>query len=391
MDGGVISVYRLAESTARLGEEITFVTYPEHDEALNAEARRAIEPIMRLELIGKPMPSRNATLARTMLHGAYPIERRMMPEMFALIEKLLTEEQYDIVHIDHAHMGKYGLWVKERFGLPVVLREHNYETLIYERYAANESNPLKKFIARMHGRRLKREEFRFIRGLDATSPITSEDEQLMRKGVPNAWYETIPAGVDIDYYAPSDTTEDPATIMWVGGMNWAPNKDAVYYFAREVFPLIREQYPDAKFEVIGVNTQTLDDLKKELGDAIELHGRVDDIRPYVRRSTVMICPLRVGGGMRLKLLDFFAMGKAVVSTSIGAEGNIACNDMHILIGDTPQEFAKHVVHLIGSPEERKRLGANARRLVENEYSWESVGKRFIELYRRVIERHRGNR
>ena len=95
--------------------------------------------------------------------------------------------------------------------------------------------------------------------------------------------------------------------------------------------------------------------------------------------------------MRLKLLDFFAMGKAVVSTSIGAEGNIACNDMHILIGDTPQEFAANVMRLIDSPEERQRLGTNARRLAENEYSWESVGKRFIELYRRVIERHRGNR
>jgi polysaccharide biosynthesis protein PslH len=390
MDGGVISVYRLAESTAKLGEQITFVTYPDRDPALNAEARSAIEPIMRLELVSKPMPSRKAMLLRTMFRGAYPIERRMMPEMYALIEKLIEEQQYDIVHIDHAHMGKYGLWIKERFGLPVILREHNYETLIYQRYAKNERNPFKKFVARMHGRRLKKEEFRFIRGLDATSPITPEDEALMRIGVPDAWYETVPAGVDDEYFSPRSAQEDPATIMWVGGMNWAPNKDAVYYFAREVFPLVRKRYPNARFEVVGVKTETLEDLKKELGDAIALHGRVDDIRPYVERATVMICPLRVGGGMRLKLLDFFAMGKAVVSTSIGAEGNIACNDMHILIRDTPQDFAEGLMRLIDSPQERKRLGAHARQLVENEYSWESVGRRFIELYRKVIERHRGN-
>src|SRR5687767_12483478 len=107
MDGGVVSVYRLAESTAKLGERITFVTFPESDQELNLEARQAIEPIMRLELVAKPVSSRNAMLLRTIFRGAYPIERRTMPEMYALIEKLLQEQQYDIVHIDHAHMGKY--------------------------------------------------------------------------------------------------------------------------------------------------------------------------------------------------------------------------------------------------------------------------------------------
>jgi polysaccharide biosynthesis protein PslH len=243
----------------------------------------------------------------------------------------------------------------------------------------------------VHGKRLRKEELNFIRKLDAVIPITTADEALMRIDVPDAWYEIIPAGVDIDYYTPSAMASDPATILWVGGMNWEPNKDAVYYFANEIFPLIRKVNPTARFEIVGAGTDKLTDLKQRFADAIVLHGQVPDVRPDVERATVMVCPLRVGGGMRLKLLDFFAKGKAVVSTSIGAEGNSARDNEHILLRDAPKEFSDAVLQLIALPDERSRVGVNARRLVEAEYSWESVGRRFIELYKKVIGHHRGNR
>jgi glycosyltransferase involved in cell wall biosynthesis len=311
----------------------------------------------------------------------------MMPEMFELIERLMKESSYDIIHIDHAHMGKYGLWMKEKYDIPIVLREHNYETVLYERYAANEKNPLKKLVATIHGKRLRKEEARFFRAFDATIPITQQDEALMRRDVPNATYYTIPAGVDLEDFNPTPEPEIPNSILWIGGTNWRPNLDAIEFFAKEIFPLIVKVLPEATFDIVGENTDRLQHLITSGNTSIRLHGRVPDIRPFMSKSAVMICPLRVGGGMRLKLLDFFAAGKAVVSTRIGAEGNAARDGEHLLLRDDKESFAQAVIMLLKDETLRKKLGTNARTLVEQEYSWESIGKRFCDVYEKVIADH----
>jgi glycosyltransferase involved in cell wall biosynthesis len=285
-------------------------------------------------------------------------------------------------------MGKYGLWMKERYDLPIVLREHNYETLIYERFAANEKNPLKKLVATIHGRRLRKEEASFFRAFDAVIPITPQDEALMRREVPEATYYTIPAGVDLADFQPTQEPEVPNSILWIGGINWRPNLDAIEFFAKEIFPLVVKVIPDATFDVVGENTDSLQHLVNSGVNKIRLHGRVPDIHPYLARSAVMVCPLRVGGGMRLKLLDFFAAGKAVVSTRIGAEGNAAEDGKHLLLRDDPESFAEAVIALLRDGARRKQLGENARALVEQEYSWDSIGKRFCEVYDKVIAGHR---
>lgn len=384
-DGGATGIYKIAESVAREGHQVTFVSFPHDDAEISKAAVIEMSKFVSIHLTSKPLPPTNLVLLKTLFKGAYPIERRMMAEMFTLIERLMNENTYDIVHIDHAHMGKYGLWMKEKWNIPIVLREHNYETLIYERFADNTKNPLKKLIARIHAKRLRKEEANFIRSFDATIPITLQDEELMRRDAPNATYYTIPAGVDTDYYQPSEQAKEVSnSILWIGGTNWLPNQDAIEYFAKEIFPLVVKSVPDATFDIVGEGTDRLQPLVGQWVDKIRLHGRVPDIRPFMERSAVMICPLRVGGGMRLKLLDFFASGKAVVSTSVGAEGNMACDGEEILLRDDAISFAQGVVELLSNSDLRRALGANARRLVEEEYSWQSVGKRFCEVYEKVI-------
>jgi glycosyltransferase involved in cell wall biosynthesis len=275
--------------------------------------------------------------------------------------------------------------MKERYNIPIVLREHNYEALIYKRFAANEKNPFKKLVAYVHGKRLRREEARFFKAFDAIVPITSEDEVLMRRDVPSATYYTIPAGVDTHYYQPSASEEISNSILWIGGINWLPNLDAIEFFAKEIFPLIVKAVPEATFDIVGEKTDRLQHLVNLGVNNIRLHGRIPDIRPFMARTAVMICALRVGGGMRLKLLDFFASGKAVVSTHIGAEGNAARDGEEILLRDGKESFADAVVMLLKDPQLRKKLGAKARDLAEREYSWDSIGRRFCEVYEKVIQ------
>lgn len=390
-DGGATGIYKIAESVARGGHQVTFVSFPHDDAQVTKDAISVMSKFTSIHLTSRPLPPTNLVLLKTLFKGAYPIERRMMPEMFALIERLMTENTYDIVHLDHAHMGKYGLWMKERWNIPIVLREHNYETLIYERFAANAKNPLKKLVASIHAGRLRKEEANFIRSFDATIPITTQDEELMRRDAPNATYFTIPAGVDTDYYQPTEQAKEvPNSILWIGGTNWLPNRDAIEYFVKEIFPQVVKSEPDATFDIVGEGTDKLQPLAQEWVTKIRLHGRVPDIRPFMERSAVLICPLRVGGGMRLKLLDFFASGKAVVSTSVGAEGNMARNGEEILLRDDATSFAGGVVELLANSELRAKLGANARRLAREEYSWQSVGKQFCEVYKKVIAARNGS-
>ncbi len=384
-DGGAIGIYKPTEAIARLGHEITFVTYTDPDPEITKEAIEKFSKFCRIELVNRPLPSRNKTLLRTMFTGAYPIERRMMPEMFILLEKLLTTNSYDLVHLDASHMGKYGLWIKERFGLPVILRQHNFETLIYKRFAANARNPLKKIVASIHAKRMLSEETRFMNGLDGVISITAEDDALMQDLAPNTKFWVIPAGVDTEYFKPQPIDLEENTILWIGGMDWDPNRDAVEFFAKEIFPLIVERLPDTSFIIIGSGTESLTALASRSTGKIRLLGRVPDIRTELAKAKVMICPLRVGGGMRLKLLDFFAAGKAIVSTLIGAEGNLGKDGEHLLLRDDPRSFADAVISLLESSELRGRLGANARKLAEEKYSWQSIAKEFNSVYEEVTQ------
>jgi glycosyltransferase involved in cell wall biosynthesis len=147
---------------------------------------------------------------------------------------------------------------------------------------------------------------------------------------------------------------------------------------------VLERHPEAHFDVVGAETERLLKLAVRFGDRVLIHGRVPDVRDYLARSAVLVVPLRIGGGMRLKLLEAFAAGKAVVATSIGAEGNIAQNGNELLIADTPEDFAHAIGRLLDDEKLRRALGERARTLVETHYSWPSIGQAFVRLYESVI-------
>jgi glycosyltransferase involved in cell wall biosynthesis len=386
-DGGAIGVFNITKSLAELGHKVTLVTYPLDTQQETAEGILALSVYANVIVSPRTLPSRTSTLLRTMFRGAYPIERRMMPEMYALLEQVVQKSEFDIVHVDHAHMGRYGLWLKRKFNLPILLREHNFESLIYERFAKVDPSPLKRTIARVHGRRLKKEEVTFIRAFDSVAAITEVDASLMRKEVPNANIRVISAGVDTDFFQPISQSEDSNRILWVGSLAWDPNVDAVRYFLDSIFPLVLKQNPSITLDIVGGDSEKLVTKIQRFGENVRFHGRVPDIRDYLAASAVVVVPLRIGGGMRLKLLDFFAAGKAVVSTSIGAEGNEAQDNVHLLIRNTPDSFAEAIMRLLRNREKRLELGKNARQLVLQRYSWSVIAQEFSAFYEATLKQN----
>ncbi len=203
---------------------------------------------------------------------------------------------------------------------------------------------------------------------------------MMRELVPRANIRVIPAGVDTDYFRPSDIPEDPDQILWVGSLAWDPNYDAVRYFLTSIFPLILERRPSARFDIIGTDSGRIRKFASKFGESVRILGRLPDVRDFLARSAVLVVPLRIGGGMRLKLLDFFASGKAVVATTIAAEGNLAQDGRELIIADRPATFADSVLGLLSNPDKRGRLASSARELATKEYSWKKIGEDFTRLY-----------
>ena len=169
-------------------------------------------------------------------------------------------------------------------------------------------------------------------------------------------------------------------------MDWLPNEDGIFYFANEIFPLILAKVPDASLCVVGRNpSQRLRDLAARIPN-IQLTGWVEDVRPYLAQRAVCVVPLRIGGGTRLKIYEAMSMAKAVVSTSIGAEGLPVRSGEHLLVADTPSSFAESTLQLLGDPSLRDQLGRRARLLVEQNYSWARVSSDFSQVLEDVVHR-----
>ena len=266
---------------------------------------------------------------------------------------------------------------------PVVLFEHNVEYMIWKRLHDVEQRPWRRALLAMEWRKMRRYERLACRRAARTIAVSEEDRALLATVAPTADIRSVSTGVDTQFYHPNGTVEAPATLVFSGSMDWYPNEDAVLHFLDSILPAIRREIPAVSLTVVGRNpTERIRAAGAAAG--VELTGTVPDIRPFVAKAAVYVVPLRVGGGTRLKIFEALAMGKAVVSTGVGAEGLPVLPGEHYLRADTPQEFARSVVMLVKDPSRRQALGAAGRRLVEARYSWAEVAREFEALCQEVL-------
>jgi sugar transferase (PEP-CTERM/EpsH1 system associated) len=264
--------------------------------------------------------------------------------------------------------------------VPVVLFEHNVEYVIWQRLAALEGRPWRRRLLEREARKMRRVEARACAQAALTVAVSEEDRALLRAAAPSARVRSVPTGVDISYFTPNGRAD--TGLVFTGSMDWYPNEDAILYFADQILPRIRAELPEASLTVVG-RRPTARLRAATAGLPIEVTGRVDDVRPYVSRAAVYVVPLRAGGGTRLKICEALAMGKPVVSTTVGAEGLPLVSGEHFIRSDEPADFARAVVSLLRDPERRRALGAAGRRLMEERHSWQRVTDRFEAHCREV--------
>ena len=290
------------------------------------------------------------------------------------LDRLVEHEEFDIITTEHAQMACYRLPHTAR----LVLDEHNIEYDILRRTTTAEGASVRKLYSWVNYLKLRNEERAAWQKFDGVTLTSERDELVLRRDAPGTRTAVIPNGVDTAFFAPSDTPVDPDTILFFGAINYYPNTEGLLFFLDEVFPLVKRAHPSAKLTIVG--QQPPPAIAARAAEDVIVTGLVDDVRPYLERAAVVITPLRIGGGTRLKIVEAMAMGKAIVATRLGAEGLNVNNGVDILLADTVADFAGQVTRALADEALTYRLGKSARKRAEEQYSWTGAVDRLERFY-----------
>jgi len=303
------------------------------------------------------------------------------PPVHSAVDKLVKSDKFDIVQIQQFYMAQY---LPDRPNCPTILDVDNLWSKLSRRLV--EISPERRLTRRIQAvidqHKVYAYEKSALKKFDACLAVCHEDETYIRKLAPRTITAIVPNGVDTTYYVPQFGVGGERTILFTGAMAWSPNIDAVKFLVSDILPIVRQYDPSVTLQIVGRNPTS--DVR-ELAQApwITVTGFVEDIRPYLAASTVYVVPLRAGAGTRLKILEALAMGKAVVSTSLGAEGLEVTDGKNILIADEPGEIAAQIIALLRNQSLREELGRNGRQLVESHYDWSAIASKLGAVYSAV--------
>jgi glycosyltransferase involved in cell wall biosynthesis len=259
--------------------------------------------------------------------------------------------------------------------VPIVFFDHNVEYVIRKRLCDIETKMWRRALLEIEWRKMRRYEAETCRRASLTISVSDSDSALLAAIAPKSRISAVPTGVDTSYFRPNGTKEGQTGLVFTGSMDWYPNEDAILYFMDSILPLIHREMPEVSLSAIG-RRPTPRLLNAATDSGVRVTGAVDDVRPYISEAAVYVVPLRVGGGTRLKIFEALAMGKAVVSTTIGAEGLPLIPGEHFIQADHPEEFARATVSLLRDPARRRALGLAGRQLVTEHHSWSQVAQEF---------------
>jgi polysaccharide biosynthesis protein PslH len=313
---------------------------------------------------------------RSILRGEPPeLRLAFSDELAREIKKLADRVDFDIVLIEHGSMGMY------LEALPARLREravwilHDIDFDKFKRIASIERNMITKMRARIHATMTRRWQPDFAARFSFCVTMSEADRQLLLGANGSLRVEVSPNGVDTNLHRPLPDESTNAEILFVGNMGYQPNSDAAIYFCNEVLPFVRDEVPEAKLWIVGISPGL--SVKQLEGNGVFVTGSVPDVVPYYKSSKVCVVPLRAGGGTRLKILEAMALGRAVVSTSVGCEGLDVVDGEHILIADDSKRFAGQVIRLLTDSDLRTKIAAKAREFVVASYDWDFVARQLL--------------
>ncbi len=379
--GGKIRTYHLLRALARR-HQVELLSFRDPEDLDNAGERELRGLGIPHELL--PPPSRLHLLLSLGLGLAGPlpftIRKYQLASLRARVAERVQRREVELVHCDHLHMAPYGV----RARVPFVIDEHNVETVIWERFASDRSEPIpKRLVFYQQAFWLRRLEVELCRRASLVLYCSAVDRDVL-EGIaagPLAEGLVVPNGVDLEgFSAPGPSaTGGGGHLVFTGSMDWAPNENAAHAFLDEIWPSVRAELGALRFYIVGRNPSGRLRSRARPGEVV-VTGTVPDVRPFLRQALALVVPMRVGGGTRLKILEAFAARVPVVSTRVGIEGIEARPEEHYLAAEDAAGFAAALRRLRQEPELRARLIAAGHELARERYSWEAVGGTLAEAY-----------
>jgi glycosyltransferase involved in cell wall biosynthesis len=313
-----------------------------------------------------------------------PLELRLLhsQELANRIKQLTSENDFDIVHIEHSRLALYKEYINPTSQACSVLAFQNIAYDQYLRISLIEKELLDKLRARFFSWQMQSWEPGYARSFARCLTVSAEDRQILLASHPELKIEVIPNGTDTQKYQLIQTKRDSFNLLFIGSMSYAPCVDGAIYFCTQILPHILQRFNAVEVWIVGSNPAP--EVVRLANSRIHVTGFVEDILPYYQQASVSIVPLRAGGGTRLKILESMALGRPVVSTSIGCEGLNVQDFQQLLIADHPQDFAEKVMRLLSDQSLYQQVVTQARELVVTQYDWAVISEQLVDVYEDVL-------
>ncbi len=392
-DGGAIGIYNITKGLLAAGHRVTMlaINTPKHHQPANVLDH--LGPNFRLVTVDVDTNLKPLKALRNLLFSRQPynVERFVSSEFFDKLVALREEEKFDILQFEGTFVAPYLPLLRQQLARaattttslpPTIVRAHNIEYVIWERLAAGEQHPLKRWYLQHLAARLRRFEQEHLPHFDAVAAITEEDSQRLRELGCRQPVALVPAAVEMASFQPDPSVKaQPRTVFMIGSLNWLPNLEGLDWLLREVWPTINAELPELELHVAGTGTPP--HLLTPRSDNVFMHGFVDSAAAFMRQYDLMLVPLLSGGGMRVKIIEGMALGKCMLSTTIGAEG-IAVRDGHdIVLRDDAAAWQQALRDYYHGRLPVAAIGAAAATTAAEVYDNRRVTQRFETLYESV--------
>jgi polysaccharide biosynthesis protein PslH len=380
--GGKIRSYNLLRHLARI-HNVTFLSYygGRRDSDYEAEIKRELpeaETIYTGGLDGSALAQFADYLRLVFKAAPFAVSKFTHPEVQRLVADLIKNRKFDVAVCDFLSAS---LNFPQTLATPTVLFQHNVETALWQRLAKTESNPAKRIAYKLEASKMAKYERVTLRRFHHIIAVSEQDRQQMLAMDSSLSISVVPTGVDTTKYsAAPPSTADPPRIVFLGSMDWEPNIDAVAHFCRDIFPRVHTQFPSAIFQIVGRNPHP--SVKQLASESVEVTGTVPSVAEYLHAATLVVVPLRIGGGTRLKIFEAMATGRAIVSTTIGAEGLAVQNGRDLILADNATAFAEAILLLLSDASLRHTMEPAAARLAA-QYDWSNIVRQFDQVLQDV--------
>ncbi len=380
--GGKIRSYNILRQLDR-AHEVTYLSYYDgpRDEPYEQQLRGEFRGAQILQT-GFPVGGARQGLhyaSRLASAAPYAVSKFTSSNVQQLLASWYGERRFDVAVCDFLSAS---LNFPSALAIPTVLFQHNVETVLWKRQARYEPNMVKRLTFKLEAAKMDRYERATVRRFHHVIAVSEQDRALMTEMTAPQRITVVPTGVDLERYRFSGTISGDRLVVFTGSMDWEANIDGIEFFCRDVWPQVLAKVPKAKFRVVGRNPHPR--VKKLASDSVEITGTVPSVIEHLEQAAVFVVPLRIGGGTRLKIYEAMAMGKAVVSTSVGAEGLDVHHGRDIMLADDAPSFANDIVELLTNRELRARFGAAAAELAA-QYSWPAIGRRFADILQKTLD------